>query len=53
MGEIIIDRAIETEATLMQGVGVVETLIDEESPLYNGEYMPLLKYPLEYVSKYY
>lgn len=48
IGEIITDRPIEKEATLTQGVGIVETLIDEKDALYDGEYLPLLKYPLTY-----
>lgn len=47
-GDIITDRPIEHEATLTQGVGVVQTLIDEKDTLYDGEYMPLLKYPLTF-----
>lgn len=43
MGEIITDRPIEKEATLTQGVGTVETLIDEKDALYDGEYTPLFK----------
>lgn len=47
-GDIITDRPIEHEATLTQGVGVVQTMIDEKDTLYDGEYMPLLKYPLSF-----
>jgi len=46
LGDVITDRPIEHEATLTQGVGVIKTLIDEKDALYDGEYMPLLKYPL-------
>jgi len=27
---------------------VIKTLIDEKDALYDGEYMPLLKYPLSF-----
>ncbi len=51
IGEIITDRVIEKEALLTQGVGITSTLIQEKDPLYDGEYMPLLKYPLTYEKK--
>ena len=51
IGEIITDRPIEHEATLTQGVGIVKTLIDEKDALYDGEYLPLLKYPLVFERK--
>ncbi|ARU47585.1 hypothetical protein [Sulfurospirillum diekertiae] len=48
IGEIITDRPIEKEAILTQGAGITETLIDEKDVLYDGEYLPLLNYPLVY-----
>jgi len=48
MGEVITDRPIEKEATLTQGAGIVQTLIDENDAMYEGEYVPLLNYPLVY-----
>ena len=51
IGEIITDRVIEKEALLTQGVGITSTLIQEKDPLYDDEYMPLLKYPLTYEKK--
>ncbi|MDD3343475.1 MAG: hypothetical protein PHR87_07875 [Sulfurospirillaceae bacterium] len=51
MGEIITDRPIEKEATVMESVGNAETLIKKEDALYDGEYLPLLKYPLVFEKK--
>ena len=45
-GEVITDRAVEKEATLLEGVGITPTLIDEKSVLFEGEYSPLLSDPL-------
>lgn len=52
IGEIITDRPIEKEATLTEGAGIVETLIDENDASYDGEYLPLLNYPLVYEKAY-
>lgn len=52
LGEIITDRVIEKEATLTEGAGIVETLIDEKDASYNGEYLPLLNDPLVYEKAY-
>lgn len=46
IGDIITDRPIEKEANIMESVGNAPTLIDEKDALYDGEYLPLLKYPL-------
>jgi len=47
-GEVITERPIETEAVLTQGVGITPTLIDENASTYDGEYLPLLSYPLRF-----
>lgn len=45
-GDVITDRPYHTEETILRGVGMVPTLIDETLPFeeggtYDGEYMPL------------
>ncbi|MDD2382858.1 MAG: hypothetical protein PHN18_01570 [Sulfurospirillaceae bacterium] len=51
LGDIITDRPIEKEATIMEGVGNALTLIHEQDASYDGEYVPLLKFPLHVVKK--
>ncbi|MEA2072594.1 MAG: hypothetical protein U9O86_03340 [Campylobacterota bacterium] len=47
-GETITDRPYHTEETILRGVGMIETLIDENGDNYDAEYLPILKYPQEY-----
>lgn len=50
-GELITDRPYHTEETILRGVGKVPTLIDENGDNYDGEYLPILKYPQEFEEK--
>lgn len=45
-GEVITDREVEKEATLFEGVGTTKTLIDTKDETFEGEYSPLLNFPL-------
>lgn len=47
-GETITDRPYHTEESILRGVGKITTLIDEDGDNYDGEYLPILKYPQEY-----
>lgn len=50
-GELITDRPYHTEETILRGVGKIPTLIDENGDNYDGEYLPILKYPQEFEEK--
>jgi nitrate reductase cytochrome c-type subunit len=52
LGETITDRPYHTEETILRGVGMVPTLIDENSQNYDSEYLPIFKYPQEFESKH-
>lgn len=54
--QVVTDRPIDTAESITKGVGTTKTLIDtkkayEQGGTFYGEYMPLLKYPLEFVAK--
>jgi hypothetical protein len=50
-GEVITDRPYHTEETILWGVGLVPTLIDEKGNNYDSEYLPIFAYPQAFESK--
>lgn len=47
-GEVITDRPYNHSQSIEQGIGIVPTLIKEESMNYDGEYLPILAYPMRF-----